>query len=181
MIETERLVLREPREDDCEWWLGALNTAAVNRHLGGPRDPAAVAEQWARNVATFGERGRGFRIAELRETGVPVGQIGFSDVGEALAPAIMRGGPQIGWKFAEAYWGQGLASEAARATLQWGFGEAGFPAVWAQTSDSNAASTRLMTKLGLARCPELSYRDPDYPATDNPTAVYRAERATWRP
>ena len=180
MIETERLLLRPPREDDCEWWLAALNTAAVNRHLGGPRDPAAVARQWSRNVATFGKRGRGFRVAELRENGMAIGQIGFSDVGEALAPELMRGEPQIGWKFAEPHWGQGLAEEAARATLQWGFDEAGFAGVWAQTSDSNAASTRLIGRLGLTVCPELSYRDPDYPAADNPTTVYRAARAGWR-
>ncbi|MCA1661962.1 MAG: GNAT family N-acetyltransferase [Novosphingobium sp.] len=181
MIETERLRLRPPRADDGEWWLATLNTPEVNRFLGGPRDPATVAAQWARNVATFGERGRGFRIAELRGTGEPLGQIGFSDVAEPLAPAVMRGRPQIGWKFAPAHWGRGLAGEAARALLQWGFAEADFETVWAQTSDSNAASTRLMARLGLTPCPKLSYRDPAYPAADNPTTVYRADLATWRP
>lgn len=179
MIESERLRLRAPRLDDLDWWLEHLNTAEVNRHLGGARNPAEAAEQWARNVATFGERGRGFWIVELRDEGQRTGQVGFADVAEKAAPAIMAGSPQIGWKFAAAYWGKSYATEAARALLQWGFAERQFGTIWAQTSDSNRASTRVMAKLGLIHCPDLGYHDPRYPAEDNPTTVYRADRASW--
>jgi RimJ/RimL family protein N-acetyltransferase len=63
--------------------------------------------------------------------------------------------------------------------LQHGFEAMALPEIWAQTSDSNAASTRLMARLGLTRQPELSYSDPDYPPEDNPAAVYRLTHAEW--
>ena len=60
-----------------------------------------------------------------------------------------------------------------------GFGSLGFPVIFAQTSESNRASTRLMERLGLERMPALDYVDPDYPAADNPTTVYRMSREEW--
>ena len=44
--------------------------------------------------------------------------------------------------------------------------------LYSQTSDSNAASTRMMQRLGFTFRPELGYDDPDYPPHDNPTTVW---------
>lgn len=179
MIETERLILRLPLVEDLGWQLAQLNTPAVMRHLGGVRDEAAVAQTFAANREALLRGEPGFWTITLRASGEPVGRCGLAPVSETQAPAEMQGGIQVGWSLAESHWGQGLASEAARAAITHGFTAHDLPWIWSQTSDSNAASSRLMLRLGLTRCPRFDYLDPDYPPEDNPTTIYRIERAEW--
>jgi RimJ/RimL family protein N-acetyltransferase len=177
VIETARLILRAPQPGDLDWQLAWLNTAAVMRFLGGEARPAdAVASDFAENAASLARGEPAFWTVVLRESDQIVGKCGLSRIAEARAPASIKGGTQIGWSLAEPFWGQGLAREAAQAVLGRGFQTYDVPQLWAQTSDSNVASTRLMARLGLIRCPTLCYSDPDYPPADNPTIVYRIGR-----
>jgi len=57
--------------------------------------------------------------------------------------------PEIGWRFAPTYWGQGLATEAARAVLKHGLMTRGFPRVTATVQSANAASIRVIEKLDM--------------------------------
>ncbi|HVR90030.1 MAG TPA: GNAT family N-acetyltransferase [Novosphingobium sp.] len=179
MIETERLILREPVADDLAWTLDEMNTPMVMRHLGGVCAPDAVAEGFARNVATFARTGIGFWTVVLREGGANAGKCGVSAVESDHAPEVLRGHLQIGWSLAERHWGRGIAEEAARAVLRHLFAALGHDVVYSQTSDSNRASTQLMARIGFTRLRDLDYLDPDYPAEDNPTTVYRLDRADW--
>jgi RimJ/RimL family protein N-acetyltransferase len=177
MIETARLVLRAPTAADLAWRLEAMNSPAVMRHLGGVRAPEDVAAGLAKESDGFAKQGPGYWTIWL--AGERAGKCGLSAIDSEHAPHELQGCPQIGWSLAERYWGQGIAAEAARVVLSHGFTALGYEAIWSQTSDSNAASTRLMARLGFARRPELDYADPDYPAEDNPTAVYSLARAAW--
>lgn len=179
MIETARLLLREPVADDLGWVLDEMNTPMVMRHLGGVRAPDAVAESLARDVASFARSGIGFWIVVLREGDVRAGKCGVSAIDSDHAPAALRGQFQIGWSLAERHWGRGIAEEAARGVLRHVFTVLGHDSVFSQTSDSNRASTRLMSRLGFTRLRDFDYLDPDYPAEDNPTTVYRLDRADW--
>lgn len=179
MIETERLILRLPVADDLSWVLENVNTPAVMRHLGGARLAATVAERLASDIADVAETGSGRWILWLRDENRRIGRCGLFRVSSQAAPETLRGQPEIGWTLAEAFWGKGYASEAARAVLEFGFVSLGLPVIYAQTSDSNRGSTRLMERLGLVRTAMLDYVDPDYPAADNPTTVYRMSRAEW--
>lgn len=58
-------------------------------------------------------------------------------------------GPEIGWRLAPEHWGQGLATEAARAILQYGFKTLRFDRVMATVQSANAASIRVIEKLGM--------------------------------
>ena len=180
MIETARLILRAPEPQDLDWQLEWLNTPAVMRFLGGEaRPPEAVAAGFDRNVAAMAKGEPAFWTVVLRETDQIIGKCGLSRIEEEPSPAPIKGGIQIGWSLAEPFWRQGLAGEAAQAVLAAGFAKSSVAEFWAQTSDSNAASTRMMTRLGLSRCPDLCYFDPDYPPADNPTIVYRIGREEW--
>jgi RimJ/RimL family protein N-acetyltransferase len=180
VIETERLILRAPEPRDLAWQLEWLNTAAVMRYLGGATRPVeTLSAGFERNAASMAKGELAFFTVVLRESGAIIGKCGFSQIEEERAPLAIRGAVQIGWSLAEPFWGQGLASEAALAALGHGFDAFGVEAIWAQTSDSNLASTRVMARLGLTRCPELSYSDPDYPPADNPAIVYRIQRGEW--
>ena len=51
--------------------------------------------------------------------------------------------------------------------------------LYAQTSERNTASWRLMQRLGMSRRADLDYLDPDYPPEDNPTMVWDLRRDAW--
>lgn len=180
MIETARLVLRPPGESDLPFILAEIETAGMMRHLGGEARPAAVvAQSLAEDIAAFAAgtylRWTVWLKAEERR----VGRVGLFHVRAQAAPQALRGQREIGWMLAEASQGHGFATEAARAVLGYAFGELALPAIYSQTSDSNSASTGMMQRLGFERCPDLGYVDPDYPAADNPTTVYRLGRGEW--
>ena len=180
MIETARLILRPPVADDLPWILAHMNTPAVMRNLGGVRSLAKVNEGLDADIAAFA--GGGYRrwTVWLREEDRRIGRCGLFRITTEAAPDDLRGQHEIGWTFAEAFWGKGYASEAARAVLEFGFASLGLPVIYAQTSDSNRGSTRLMERLGFVRTAALDYVDPDYPAADNPTTVWRMARDGWR-
>ena len=49
------------------------------------------------------------------------------------------------------HWGKGLMLEAAKAVIQWGFGERGLAKIWAKADPPNRRSWRVMEKLGMTR------------------------------
>jgi RimJ/RimL family protein N-acetyltransferase len=176
-LTTERLVLYPPSSEDLPWLLAAINTEPVMRHLAGVRSPEAVAESLADDVAAFHEEDGHRRwtvwLADGAEPGgVRVGRVGLFHVRSPAAPPALQGQREIGWTLAQDHWGKGYASEAARAVIAYAFGALGLPMLWSQTSESNAASTRMMHRLGFTARPELGYVDPDYPPQDNPTTVW---------
>lgn len=175
MIASDRLIMRVPDDADLAWQVAQLNSVAVMRHLGGPREESAIAASFEHNRAVLLCGEYSFWTIALRETGEPIGKCGFTVIDAPAAPVEIVGGVQIGWTLAEPFWGQGYASEAARAVIEHGFGSLGLQVIWSQTSDSNQGSTRVMQRLGFQRCATLDYIDPDYPPCDNPTTVYRLD------
>lgn len=175
VLETARLILRPPVAEDLAWVLSDMNTPAVMRHLAGVRPPEDVAESLAADIAAFASGGHRRWTVWLRDGSARIGRCGLFHVRSPVAPPVLQGQREIGWTFAAGHWGQGYATEAARAVLDHAFGAAGLPVVYAQTSDSNAASTRMMRRLGFTRRTEFDYVDPDYPPEDNPTTVWSLE------
>ena len=179
LLETERLILRPPNADDLPWILEQINTPAMMQCLGGVRTAEQVADGLAADVEAFAD-GTWLRwTVWQREPSCRVARCGLFTIRSSAAPEVLRGAREIGWMLAEPFWGTGYASEAARALLGFGFEVLGDKVIHAQTSDSNLASTRMMTRLGFTRCAELDYVDPDYPVEDNPTTVYRMTRGDW--
>lgn len=70
--------------------------------------------------------------------------IGFCGFGEEDNSEV-----GMGWRLLPEYWGQGLATEAAAATLQHGFSTWGFSHVVAYVQEPNVASIRVMEKIGM--------------------------------
>jgi RimJ/RimL family protein N-acetyltransferase len=178
---TERLVLRPPSADDLPFLLEDMNTLAVMRYLGGAiRSSEEVREGLEHDIAAFAtEDGHRRWTIWLRGEDRRVGRCGLFHVRSPAAPAELRGQREIGWTLAERAWGRGIATEAARAVLNYGFARYALPVIYAQTSDSNVASTRMMQRLGLGRRSDLDYTDPDYPARDNPTTVWSLGAEDW--
>jgi RimJ/RimL family protein N-acetyltransferase len=173
-LHTARLVLRPPAEDDLPFLLQTMNTPAVMRYLAGEvRSAEEVSDGLAADIAAFGlADGHRRWTVWTRDGDRRLGRCGLFHVRSAAAPETLRGQREIGWTLAEEAWGHGYATEAARAVLEFAFAELKLQTVYAQTSDSNATSTRMMGRLGFARRSALDYVDPDYPARDNPTTVW---------
>ena len=105
----------------------------------------------------FRERGFGLFAAELRRDGTFIGFIGLN-VPRFVAhftPCV-----EIGWRLAAAYWGQGLATEGARATLRHGFESLALDEIVAFTVPGNVRSRRVMEKLGMTHDPADDFDHP---------------------
>jgi RimJ/RimL family protein N-acetyltransferase len=136
------------------------------------RSAEVVEDRLADDIAAFASGGHQRWTVWLRDGETRVGRLGLFYVPSPLAPPEIRGQREIGWSFAEAHWGCGYATEAARAVIAYAFEVLALPLLYSQTSDSNAGSTRMMQRLGFIRRPELGYDDSDYPPADNPTTVW---------
>ena len=93
-------------------------------------------------LAMYERSGHGLWLVERKEDRLPVGMCGL----------IKRDGlddADIGFAFLARHRGQGLALEAARATLDHGFRELRLPRIVAITSPANERSARLLEKIGL--------------------------------
>lgn len=105
----------------------------------------------------FRERGFGLFAVELRRDGTFIGFIGLN-VPRFVAhftPCV-----EIGWRLAAAYWGQGLATEGARAALRHGFESLALDEIVAFTVPGNVRSRRVMKKLGMTHDPADDFDHP---------------------
>ncbi|MHB1629298.1 MAG: GNAT family N-acetyltransferase, partial [Bacilli bacterium] len=61
-----------------------------------------------------------------------------------VTPAV-----EIGWRLGRSFWGRGIATEAAKETLRFGFGNCGLSEILSICQKENSASERIMQKLGM--------------------------------
>ena len=176
-IETDRLILRDWREDDWPAFFAGTNTPAVMRWLGGVLDPEGVAAQRARIEACRDARGFCFWVVERR---ADQAILGFCGLKRADAPgSSVIGMVEIGWRLREDAWGQGYAKEAASVSLDAAFGRFGAEEVVALTVIDNRASWGLMERLGMRRREELDYDDLRYEPPWRRAIVYSISREEW--
>lgn len=176
VVTTARLRLRTWQDADLGLLDRHLNTAEVKRHIGGVQEPERLAAGLAKMRSNWEADGYSFLAVERAEDGLFLGTCGLGRIETVEAPEALQGAIQIGWQLRSDCRGQGYATEAAQAMLAFGFGRFGWPAIFAQTSESNAPSWRLMQRLGMRRRAELDYADPDYPPEDNPTMIWSMDR-----
>jgi ribosomal-protein-alanine N-acetyltransferase len=144
LITTERLIIRPFTVNDFEaihavWSdpvvMGAVPCRAYDRE-----------ESWARLLGKFRHQARhGFSKWAMAEkaSGTIIGECGVH---------YLEDGPDIelGYKLARAYWGQGLAAEAAQACLNWALAERSERVV-AIVDPANTRSARVLRKIGMVR------------------------------
>ncbi len=89
---------------------------------------------------------------------------------------------EIGWRLAAEQWGQGYASEAARAALAHGFDTVGLHEIVAFTIPVNLRSRRVMDRLGMRHDPADDFDHPGFPPGHRLCrhVLYRLTRAAWR-
>ena len=146
-LRTARLVLRRTRAEDAARFVEIQSNWKVARMLRlatwPPRRPDMV--EWLVEHQREWRLGLAYRFAVVRDERV----IGCVDLDE-----IAFGRGEIGYWLEEAAWGQGLALEAARALMDWGFSALGLAALDSGCAEDNPASAAILVKLGFERCGE---------------------------
>jgi len=176
VAETDRLCLRHWREEDCTAFFEVMNTPEVMRFLGGVQSLAGWRAAFDRLQAYQREFGFTFWLLERRGTRELLGFCGLKRVNYEGAPN--PGEVEIGWRLREDSWGQGIAKEAAVATLDLAFARFAAPSVVAITAAGNRASWRLMERLQMTPRPELDFDDPRF-AQLNPMKQWRLLASEW--
>ncbi|QTD55078.1 GNAT family N-acetyltransferase [Parasphingorhabdus cellanae] len=179
IIETERLRLRNWRDEDIEPFMTYLNTPKVTRWLGGVQSREKFLEAVERIRGYDRDFGHTFWIVERKSDDALLGFCGLKRV-NAPQPKL-TGAFEIGWRLREDVWGQGYAREAATAAMSAAFTRHKAPFVVALTVSGNESSLGLMKRLGMIHRPELDFHDPNYGEELNPTIVYRIEAKDWKP
>jgi RimJ/RimL family protein N-acetyltransferase len=181
-LETDRLVLRDWRDDDWREFFRLTNSPAVMRWLGPVMDADKQAAQRARVEACAARHGHCFWLVERKaDDGHLSGEVlGFCGLKRSDEGSPVEGRFEIGWRLREDAWGRGYAKEAAQAALRAGFERFGADEIVALTVTQNEASWGLMQRLGMRRRQDLDFADDRYPPELRDTIVYSLARERWR-
>lgn len=160
---TPRLILRPVRESDRAPFRAMNADPAVMTYFASPMTAEESDDALDRYQAAYDRDGFGFLVAELRETGAFAGIIGAQTMRDVV-PNLPQPAVEIGWRLPRALHGQGLATEGARATVDFCFTELNLPEVVAVTALGNRASRHVMEKLNMTHRPDLDFDHPRMPA-----------------
>jgi RimJ/RimL family protein N-acetyltransferase len=178
-LTTDRLLLRQWKDSDREPYAALNADPAVMEHFPNVMTRADSDTMVDRISAALDERGFGFWAVEVRQTGQFIGFTGLS-VPSFEAP-FKTPCVEIGWRLAKDAWGNGYATEAARASLAYGFGPAGLDEVISFTATTNKPSQRVMERIGMTHDPADDFDHPRLPG-GHPLqrhVLYRITRAHW--
>lgn len=176
VLVTDRLRLRPATDADADALFALHSDAFVLRYWDSP--PWTERERADRFVATcvrMADEGTGARpVVERRSDGAFLGWCG-----------VTRWDPEhrsasVGYCFARTAWGQGFATEAAGALLRWAFEALDLNRVQAEADTRNAASARVLEKLGF-RLEGTLREDCVVDGVVSDSWVYGLLRREWAP
>lgn len=150
-MRTDRLLLRRWRPEDAEPFAALNADPEVMRFIGGGRSLARSDSEalLGRFESEWHERGFGlWAVEELAAPGVLLGFCGLTV--PAFLPQVLPA-VEVGWRLARPAWGRGIATEAARASLSWGFERLEVREVLSIVHPENARSLRVCEKLAMER------------------------------
>jgi len=153
-LQTKRLLLRQWKPADRAPFATMNADPRVMRHFPALLSRAESDAMADRCQALIEERGWGFWAVELKASGAFIGFVGLHTPSATLpfSPCV-----EIGWRLAADYWGQGLASEAARAALEVGFGRLDLSEILSFTAVENRRSRAVMERLGMRESEEFEH------------------------
>ena len=155
-LRTDRLLLRRWIPADREPFAALNADPRVTEYLPGRLPRKESDAMIERLEGHFDRHGFGFWAVET-EDGSCAGFVGLSvpRFEAAFTPCV-----EIGWRLAARHWGRGYATEGARAALEFGFDVLGLEEVVSFTVPGNAASRRVMERIGMTREPGDDFDHP---------------------
>ncbi|MGI8880420.1 MAG: GNAT family N-acetyltransferase [Jatrophihabitans sp.] len=176
---TERLVMRRWTDADRAPFAEMNADPEVMRYFKAPLDRTASDLFIDRIESAFDRLGYGLWAVEVTDTRELIGFTGLAlqTFDAPFTPAV-----EVGWRLRRPAWGNGYATEAARAALRFGFEQAEVEQIVSITTRTNEPSQRVMRRLGMTRDPaddfEYSMLPEGHPL--RPHVLHRLSREQWR-
>jgi ribosomal-protein-alanine N-acetyltransferase len=177
-LETERLLLRQWRNEDLP------NMASINADPEVMKYfPKLLSRQESNSAvdkfkSLISNNGWGFWAVESTRDRTFIGLVGLHKPAYALpfGPCV-----EIGWRLARDCWGQGYATEAGTACLDFAFGELELHEVFAFTSVTNMKSRAVMERLDMENL-KANFDHPTVPLNSplREHVVYKIDSRKWR-
>jgi RimJ/RimL family protein N-acetyltransferase len=145
VLKSERLVLRELLDSDFEAVHAYAADLDVVRYMEWGPNSEAETRQFLGCAQSHASKNPRivFELAVVdTQTDRLIGSIGLHTKGTQA---------MLGFCFSRSAWGQGYATEAARLLVDFGFRSLGVHRIWAESDPENAASLRVLEKLGMRR------------------------------
>lgn len=140
VIETERLILREPRLEDFEAHV-VYAMSDRTKFVGGPFDRWGAWQSFTAGAGSWLLLGHGFWVIEDKATGTAAGRVGV------LKPDGWPE-PELGWHVYADFEGKGVAYEAAIAARDYAQMHMGFAPLISQIDHDNTRSRALAERMG---------------------------------
>ena len=160
MIETPRLILRGWRDADYEPFAALNADPEVMRHFPAPHSREESDALADRNRRHIDDHGWGLWAVERKDDQA---FLGFTGLARPRPPNPLADEVEVGWRLIRSAWGYGYASEAARASLEYGFNELGLSRIVSFTAVENERSHAVMRRIGMVRAPQLDFDHPALP------------------
>jgi [ribosomal protein S5]-alanine N-acetyltransferase len=154
-IETPRLILREFMRSDLQALAPILVDPLVMKFSTLGIYSTSQTEKAIDNfIDSYKQFGFGFWAVTLKERDLLIGYCGL-----AIDRIDDRDEPEIGYRLDAKFWGKGFATEAASASIQYGFDAIELPYILGAAQRQNVASIRVLEKLGMTFDRETIFRE----------------------
>ena len=176
-IQTKRLLLRQWRDDDLVPFALLNSDPEVMEYL-----PKILSREESDNLAEkilnlISNNGWGFWAAERISDNTFVGFVGLHEPKYELP---VKPCTEIGWRLSRKYWGNGYATEAGNASLDFAFNQLNLNEIYSFTSVANIKSQAVMERLKLINT-NSNFDHPTIP-DDSPYrehVLYKIEKERW--
>ena len=168
IIETERLFLREMKENDFDALYEVLAVSDIMRHYPYTFDESRVRNWIQRNIERYRIFGFGLWAVCLKETGKMIGDCGLTM--QLIGGEIK---PEIGYHIRSDKQRNGYAKEAAIAVRDWTFNNTPFQIIYSYMKYTNEPSVKTAISYGCKQVGE--YKDDE----NEITKVFAISREQW--
>lgn len=170
ILETERLILRPPIQEDLDGLAAMMADEEVQRFLGGAQPRPLAWRALAGAAGSWSLLGFGMFSVIEKASGRWIGRVG---------PINPEGWPgtEVGWGLARAAWGRGYAVESATACMDFAFDVLGWSDAIHTIAPENRASIAVAERLGSTN------RGPGKlppPYENEPIDIWGQTREAWR-
>lgn len=169
-LETDRLLLRPPSQEDFDGWAALMADEESSRYIGGPVERAASWRGLASVTGAWVLKGYSMFSVIEKATGQWIGRLGPWQPEEWP-------GTEVGWGLVRSAWGKGYATEGSARTIDWAFDELGWTDVIHCIDPKNAASIAVAERLGSR------HREPGKlpaPFDTLPIEIWGQTREEWK-
>ncbi|AFD06369.1 GNAT family N-acetyltransferase [Solitalea canadensis] len=151
LFESDRLLFREFTPEDARGMFELNLAPEVLKFTGdAPFNSIDEARSFITNYTQYQDRGYGRWTVLLKDTNEYLGWCGLKYIPEYMDI-------DLGYRFLRKYWGQGMATEASKATLSYGFNHLNMDRIVGRAHVDNHASIRVLEKAGLSFEKEMEY------------------------